>query len=150
MTTPKITEKKAVLIVDDDTANLTALKFLLKKDYIIYTASSGRMGLEILEENKVDLIISDQRMPEMTGTEFLNQALINFPSIVRLILTAYTDVESMLDSINKCHVYKYLTKPVDPDTLKNTIKDALRQNEIDKQKDLLIKELEIKIKETSF
>ncbi len=119
-----------VLCVDDEQHNLDALYRTLRKEYTVLTALNGDEGLKLLEENNVSLIISDQRMPGMTGVEFLEMCLHEHPDIVRIILTGFTDVEDLIGAINTGRVYRYITKPWDPNDLKVTIKRALESLEL--------------------
>lgn len=125
-----------ILVVDDEINNLKLLKRTFRKDYNVFMATSGREGLELLKDNKIDLIITDQRMPEMTGVEFLEKTIEDFPDIIRLIITGYTDADALIKAINTGRVYRYIKKPWDPEELKNTVKRALEsyQLNIDNQK----------------
>ncbi|MFN7976289.1 MAG: hybrid sensor histidine kinase/response regulator [Acidobacteriota bacterium] len=114
-----------VLVVDDEEDNLRVLQDLLREEYFVYTAGSGTDGLDVLKKEPVDLIISDQRMPEMTGVEFLSRARLEHPYVVRMILTGYTDVDAIVLAINEGRIYRYLTKPWDTRELLVTIKRAL-------------------------
>ena len=116
-----------LLLVDDEENILAALRRVLRRDgYRILTAGSGDAGLAVLaQEPKVDLIISDQRMPHMIGTVFLRQAREISPYSVRIILSGYTDLESVTAAINDGAVYKFLTKPWDDEILRLSIREAL-------------------------
>ncbi|MBE9546760.1 MAG: response regulator [Proteobacteria bacterium] len=117
-----------VLCVDDEESVLSSMRRLLRReDYQFLTASSGEEGLKILAENDVHLVVSDQRMPQVSGTEFLAVVKERYPDVIRVILTGYTDVNSITESINKGHVYKFLLKPWNDDNLKLDIKRALEQ-----------------------
>jgi len=117
--------------VDDEKNILQSLKRLLRKeDYRLLTASSGEEGLKVLEENDVHMVISDQRMPEMNGTEFLAVLKTKYPDVLRIILSGYTDVDSITESINKGHIYKFLLKPWNDQNLKLEIKQALEQYDL--------------------
>ncbi len=119
---------RAILCVDDEQNVLNALKRLLRKeDYTIFTAVSGRDGLKILEENEVNLVISDQRMPEMSGTEFLSRVKEAYPDIIRIILTGYAEIDSITESINKGQIYKLFFKPWNDQSIKLEILQALDQ-----------------------
>jgi FixJ family two-component response regulator len=119
-------DKHTVLCVDDEQNILNALKRLLRKDgYRLLTASSGDEGVRILEQNEVHVVISDQRMPEMSGTEFLARVKEHHPAALRIVLTGYTDVDSITDSINKGHIYKFFLKPWNDQSLRLEIKQAL-------------------------
>lgn len=117
-----------VLCVDDEENILNSLKRLLRGEgYRLLTASSGAEGLKILNENDVHLVICDQRMPEMSGTEFLARVKKIYTDIIRIVLTGYTDVDSITESINKGHIYKFFLKPWNDQSLKLEIRQALEQ-----------------------
>lgn len=123
--------RHTILCVDDEKNILQSLKRLLRKeDYRLLTASSGEEGLKVLEENDVHMVISDQRMPEMSGTEFLAALKTKYPDVLRIILSGYTDVDSITESINKGHIYKFLLKPWNDQNLKLEIKQALEQYDL--------------------
>ncbi len=123
--------RHTVLCVDDEKNILQSLKRLLRKeDYRLLTASSGEEGLKVLEENDVHMVISDQRMPEMSGTEFLSAIKTQYPDVLRIILSGYTDVDSITESINKGHIYKFLLKPWNDQNLKLEIKQAIEQYDL--------------------
>lgn len=118
---------KTLLLVDDEQNIVSALKRLLRRDgYEILTANSGADGLAILASNKVDVIISDQRMPGMMGVEFLSLVKINYPDTIRIILSGYTELSSVTAAINEGAVYRFLTKPWDDDRLRESIKEAFQ------------------------
>lgn len=122
--------KHTILCVDDESDNVEALERLLRKKYNILKATSGAEGLELLKENKISLIISDQRMPKMTGVQFLAKSTTINPEAIRILLTGYTDVEFIIDAINTGQVYKYVNKPWDPVDLTNTIDKAIEKYEL--------------------
>ena len=114
-----------LLLVDDEPNIVAALKRLLRRDgYNILTANSGAEGLEVLASNRVDVIISDQRMPGMTGVDFLRAAKINYPDTIRIVLSGYTELQSVTDAINEGAVYRFLTKPWDDEQLREHIHKA--------------------------
>jgi response regulator RpfG family c-di-GMP phosphodiesterase len=120
-----------ILCVDDEPNILNALKRLLRKEnYRILTANSGAEGLALLEKNNVHLVISDHRMPEMTGTEFFKVVKEKYPDIIRITLTGYTEVDAITDAINKGHIYKFFLKPWNDHNLKLEIRQALEQYEL--------------------
>jgi CheY-like chemotaxis protein len=120
-----------VLCVDDERNIISSLKRLLRKeDYNLLTASSATEGLEILKQHDVHLVISDHRMPEMSGTEFLAVVREQYPDIVRVVLSGYTDVDAITASINKGHVYKFILKPWNDESLKLEIRQALEQYDL--------------------
>jgi len=120
-----------VLFVDDEINILNALKRLLRKEgYRILTAGGGADGLDILGQHDVHLVVTDQRMPGMSGTEFLAKVKETHPEVIRIVLTGYTEVDSITESINKGHVYKFMLKPWNDQNLKLEIKQALEQYEL--------------------
>lgn len=115
-----------ILIVDDEENILSALKRLFRKDnYQILTAESGEEGLRILDEQEVDLIISDLKMPLMNGVDFFAKAKVKRPDALRIMLTGHADLKSVMDAIDKGEVYRFLLKPWDDEELKIAIKQAL-------------------------
>lgn len=130
-----------ILIVDDEVANLRLLRRVLGKEYDVLEATSGQEGLELLKKNEVSLIITDQRMPAMTGVQMLEQSLPVNPDAIKILLTGYTDVQALIDAINAGHVYKYIPKPWDADELKLTVRRALETFELKEHNITLIKEL---------
>ncbi len=134
------TQTKAfkLLLVDDEPNILNALKRLFRRTgYEIHTAESGMAGLKILEETPVDLIISDMRMPEMNGAEFLEQAAQLRPEAMRLLLTGYSDINATIEAINKGKIYGYISKPWNETELSLTVKQALEQKALRDERDRL-------------
>lgn len=121
--------KYKILVVDDETANLRLLERLFRASYEVVSAESGQDALEQITRHDIALIISDQRMPGMTGIEFLKKAAEIRPQTVRIMLTGYTDAEALVDAINSGVVYKYITKPWINDDLQYTAKRALQHYE---------------------
>ena len=120
-----------VLFVDDEDNILRSLKRLLRKEgYRLLTATSGTDGLEILNEHDVHLVVTDQRMPGMSGTDFLAKVKEQYPDVIRIVLSGYTEVDSITESINKGHIYKFMLKPWNDQNLKLEIKQALEQYEL--------------------
>ncbi len=127
--------KSRMLVVDDEPDNLDLLYRTFRREFNVLRAESGQEALKILkEQGEVAVIISDQRMPEMKGTEFLSKTVPEFPDTVRIILTGFTDVEDLVDAINAGQVYRYITKPWDPDALKRVVQRAAETYEILKQR----------------
>ncbi|MGZ3746166.1 MAG: response regulator [Pseudobdellovibrionaceae bacterium] len=126
--------KHEILCVDDELDNVDALERLFRKHYTVLKATSGIQGLAILDENPdVAIIISDQRMPQMTGVEFLERAQKSHPKALRILLTGYTDLESVIQAVNQGQIYRYLTKPWDSTDLLNTVDQAIQKYEISKE-----------------
>ncbi|MBD2006021.1 MULTISPECIES: response regulator [Cyanophyceae] len=128
-------KKPKMLVVDDEPDNLDLLYRTFRRDFNVLRAESGIHALEVLSaEGEVAVIISDQRMPEMKGTEFLSRTVPKFPDTVRIILTGFTDVEDLVEAINSGQVYKYITKPWDPNELKAVVQRAADTYDLLKQR----------------
>ena len=124
-----------MLVVDDEPDNLDLLYRTFRREFEVLRAESGQQALNLLAEHgEVAVIISDQRMPEMKGTEFLSKTVPEFPDTVRIILTGFTDVEDLVDAINAGQVYRYITKPWEPDELKQVVEQAAKTYELLKQR----------------
>jgi serine phosphatase RsbU (regulator of sigma subunit)/CheY-like chemotaxis protein len=117
--------KLKLMVVDDEADNLDLLYRTFRRDFQVYKASHARGALDILSKvGEMAVIISDQRMPEMNGTEFLSRTVDKFPDTIRILLTGFTDVEDLVDAINSGQVFKYITKPWKPDRLKAIVEQA--------------------------
>ena len=129
MSMPAATDNRhTLLLVDDEPGIRAALTRMLRGDgYRILTAGNGAEGLELLAVNPVQVIISDQRMPGMSGTEFLNTVKELYPDTVRIILSGYTDLQVVTESVNRGAVFKFLTKPWNDDLLREQVRDAFRR-----------------------
>lgn len=121
-----------IIVVDDEPANLRLLERLFRRDYEVITAESGEEALRLLDQHDVALLISDQRMPAMTGVELLKHTATIRPHMVRIILTGYTDVDTLVEAINSGLVYKYVTKPWNNEELRLTVSRALEHYETTK------------------
>lgn len=133
---------RTLLLVDDEQNILSALTRLLRRDgYRLLTASGGEAGLAVLAENEVGVIISDQRMPGMSGSEFLNTVKERHPDTVRIMLSGYTDLASVTEAINRGAIYKFLTKPWEDDLLRENVREAFHRFELARENERLTKEL---------
>jgi len=135
----------SLLLIDDEVDITDALERQFRKKYKIFKANTGIDGLKILRKEKISLIISDQRMPQMTGVEFFEQAQHIQPEAVRILLTGYTDVGSVIASINAGHIYRYVTKPWDPNDLEVAVQRGIDtfelKNELKEKNETLEKAL---------
>lgn len=123
--------QRTLLLVDDEESILASLRRLLRREgYRILSAGGGEAGLELLAQNEVDVILSDQRMPGMMGVEFLRRVKILYPQTVRMVLSGYTELQSITDAINEGAIYKFLTKPWDDELLRANIEEAFRYKEL--------------------
>ncbi|WP_241480557.1 response regulator [Legionella norrlandica] len=100
-------EKSNILYVDDEENNLTAFVATFRRHFNVYTATSGREGIEIMRRNNIQIVITDQRMPEMTGVQFLESIIPEYPNTIRMILTGFTDIESIIKAINTVGISLY-------------------------------------------
>ncbi|MDQ1921039.1 HD domain-containing phosphohydrolase [Massilia pseudoviolaceinigra] len=124
-----------VLCVDDEPNILSALRRLFRPEgYRVLVAESGAAGLAILEQEKVDLVISDMRMPEMDGAKFLEHVRQRWPDTVRLLLTGYSDVSSILAAINRGEIYRYITKPWDDNDILLVVRHGLERHALEQEK----------------
>ena len=106
-----------ILLVDDEEEILFSLRGLLRTEFELHTAGSGAEALEILSRHSIHAIMTDQRMPNMTGVELLRRAKAERPEAVRIVFTGYADIKAVIDAVNQGEIYRYLTKPWDPDEL---------------------------------
>ena len=141
MLTPHESKVK-VLYVDDESNNLLSFQAGFRRDYDIYTASSVAEGLHILNENEIHIIIADQRMPVATGVEFFNIVTRSHPDPIRILLTGYSDIEAVVDAINKGEIYRYIKKPWDEVELRTTIANAYEVYSMRKQLKNKVNELQ--------
>ena len=133
-----------ILYVDDEQSNLRVFKTIYRHYYNIYTVISAEEAFVILENNPVHLIISDQRMPEMTGVEFLKEVKKKWPEPKCILLTAYSDHEVLKKAINVVGIWRYINKPYDHDDLRSVMDNALEAYQLKIDKDILNDELEIR------
>jgi response regulator RpfG family c-di-GMP phosphodiesterase len=117
-------KKIHVLYIDDEDNNLKSFRATLRKDFEIFTAINAEEGLRIAQQEEIHVCIADQRMPGMTGTEFFEQMVKINPDPIRILLTGYSDIASVIDAINKGEVYRFIDKPWNIEQIKNSIKNA--------------------------
>ena len=116
--------KHSILLVDDEPEILFSLRGLLRREFDLHTANSGAEALEVLHKHPVHVIMTDQRMPAMTGVELLRRARGECPEAIRMIFTGYADIKAVIDAVNQGQIYRYLTKPWDPDELLAVLRQA--------------------------
>ncbi|KAB1065040.1 response regulator [Salibacter halophilus] len=134
-------EKIHVLYVDDEEHNLVSFKASFRRSFKIWTAISANEAREVLEKEEIHIIITDQRMPDETGVEFLVSILDKHPEPIRMLLTGYSDIEAVIDSINKGQVYRYITKPWNDKQLELSIKNAHEVYSLRKENKILFEKL---------
>lgn len=113
-----------ILYIDDEIHNLNAFKASFRRQFTVYTAASAEEAEGLLADHDIHIIISDQRMPKMTGIEFFESILDKYPEPIRILLTGYADINAVIDAINKGQVYKYFSKPWNEEELKHNIEKA--------------------------
>ncbi len=118
-------EKFNILYVDDEESNLQGFKAIYFKEHNVFTAISAKEALQTLSETEIHIIITDQKMPEMTGVEFLNQVVTKYPDPIRIILTGYSDIEVIINAINSTGIFRYMTKPWDVNDMTKIIDQGL-------------------------
>ena len=131
-----------ILVVDDEAAILRAIARLLRREYNVLTASNVERAVELLRLNQVHLVMSDQRMPSVSGVEFLTYVKEHFPHCVRILFTEYTETQSAIDAVNSGSVYCYIPKPWDPEELRLLIAQACERYELARERRLLLAQLQ--------
>jgi DNA-binding NtrC family response regulator len=130
----------AILLVDDETNVVSSLKrALMDEPYNIFTASSGVEGLSILKENRIKLVISDEKMPGMSGSEFLSAVKKLFPDAIRIILTGHASIQAAMTAINKGEIYRFFAKPWNEIELKLAIRSAIEKYDLEEENKRLLK-----------
>jgi len=137
-----MSSKINILYVDDEVHNLHAFKATFRREYNVFIAESGIDALEIFKKESLDIILTDQRMPEMTGIEFLMEVQKINPEPMRILITGYSDINAVIDAINKGQVYRYLNKPWQEGELRATIESAYEVFRLRRENKELIAKLE--------
>ncbi|MEL7148599.1 MAG: response regulator, partial [Bacteroidota bacterium] len=127
-------KKYNILYVDDEAANLRVFKSVFKREYKVFIAESGMDAIKIIEENEIHLLVTDQRMPGMSGVQLLEQVVDDHPKMVKMILSGFSDVEDIIKAVNECGLDKYLMKPWNKEDLGATFNKALAKFESDEDK----------------
>ena len=110
-----------VLYLDDELDNLNSFKANFRRDFNIYTAVNSEDAFDIIRKKNIHVAISDHKMPEVTGVDFFEKLVVTNPNIVRILLTGYTDIKTVIEAINRGQVYRYFSKPMNPDEIRSTI-----------------------------
>ncbi len=132
--------KPNILYIDDEPDNLTVFKIAFRRYYNILTSTTAAEGLEILQKNKIHVVVTDQRMPDMTGVEFLTLIPAE-PYVTRILLTAYTETQALIDAVNDGHIFRYINKPWKLDDLKQTLDNAVENQKLIETNHLLLRNL---------
>ena len=138
----EFSKKEPILYVDDEPENLQGFHYLLYREFKVFTASTAKEGFEVLKNNEIKVLLTDQRMPETSGIEFLEQVFFQYPNVIRIIITAYSDNETILQAINQGKVYHFLTKPWNNNELRIVINRAIETYNLRQDKIELIKNLQ--------
>lgn len=134
-------ERPTILYVDDEEPNLFIFSGLFERYYEVLTATNAAEAITLLKSRAVTVVLADQRMPDMTGVEFLEQALVLAPSAVRILLTAYSDIDAVIAAINAGQVYRYIAKPWNNHDLKMTIDSAIQMYQLQQENKELLQHL---------
>jgi len=119
-----------VLYLDDEENNLIAFKALFRREFDVFTTTSPQEAVAYLNANEVPIILSDQKMPELSGVEFFELTLNDFPNAVRILVTGYADIEAVIDAINRGQVYRYVAKPWNENDLRVCLLNAAERYEM--------------------
>ena len=133
--------KRPILIVDDEPEMLFSLRNLLRPEFEVFTAGSGEEGIQVLQEHVIHLVMTDQRMPQMTGVQLLNRIKSEHPNAMRLIFTGHADIKAVIDAINQGNVFRYVTKPWDPEVLLDALREAGARYDLIVRRNQLLAEL---------
>jgi DNA-binding NtrC family response regulator len=136
-----LNDKAGVLYVDDEEHNLVAFKASLRREFNVYTAISPEAAREFLDKEDLKVVVSDQRMPKITGVDFFAELKKTHPEPIRILLTGYSDMQAVVDAINQGEVYRYLTKPWDAQGMVSTINQAIEIFDLRKENKRLVAEL---------
>lgn len=136
-------KKHTVLAIDDEENNLSLLRRTLRSQYNIISATSGQEALEIIEKHgdEISLIVSDQKMPFMEGTEFFKQISDKHPEIIKILLTGHSNIDILVDAINECHLFQYILKPFEPEQLCMIVQNGIRKFELTTSKTQILRDL---------
>jgi DNA-binding NtrC family response regulator len=123
------TKKHTLLVVDDETDVCDSVHDLLRREFTVLRAPSAEEGLKLMRTNEVHIIMTDQRMPKVTGVELLKSIRTGHPQAIRMLFTGYSDLDSVIAAINQGHVFKFLKKPWQPEDLEEAVRDAAAEYE---------------------
>lgn len=119
-----------LLVIDDEPSILSSLKRQFRRNYEVHIANSAEEGLEVMKAHAIQVIISDQRMPGMNGSDFFDQVKNDYPDATRLLLTGYSDIQAVIEAINDGNIYRYITKPWDPVELDTIVREAFKRHDL--------------------
>ncbi|WP_038029560.1 response regulator [Thermonema rossianum] len=130
-----------ILYVDDEESNLRIFKTAFKRKYTVHTATSAQEAIDILKEHPIHILITDYKMPQMSGVELLEYTVERYPNLIRMILTGFADIEAIVRAVNKSGIYQYITKPWDRGELEMIIEKAIETLRLRDERERLIEEL---------
>lgn len=130
-----------ILYVDDEESNLRIFKTAFKRKYTVHTATSGQEAIDILKEHPIHILITDYKMPQMSGVELLEYTVERYPNLIRMVLTGFADIEAIVRAVNKSGIYQYITKPWDRGELEMIIEKAIETLRLKDERERLIEEL---------
>lgn len=149
----QVEKKHTILIVDDEEANLVAMSSVLQSSYNLLMANGGQEALDLIKgmsnPESISLVISDQRMPGVTGVMLFQELTVLLPKTIRIIVTGFIDVEAIIDSVNKAHIYRFILKPFERAELLRIIKRAIENFELQQQREEYIQGLEARVAENT-
>jgi DNA-binding NtrC family response regulator len=119
-----MTNTPTILYVDDEVDNLTSFKANFRRDFTIFTAENALEGLELFRKEDIEVVLTDQKMPGMSGVEFLREVVKLKPEIPRIIITAYSDINVVIEGVNDTNIFKFIQKPWNVDYLRTSIFQA--------------------------
>jgi response regulator RpfG family c-di-GMP phosphodiesterase len=120
-------KKHTLLVVDDEPDVCDSVHDLLRREFKVLRAKNADEGVKLMQENEVHIIMTDQRMPKMTGVELLAQIRLGHPQAIRMLFTGYADLDSIITAINQGHIFKFLKKPWQPADLEDAVREAARE-----------------------
>jgi len=132
-----------ILYIDDEESNLRIFKINFKRHYNVFITPHIKEAREILEKNNIHVVITDQKMPEMTGTDFLKSILPVYPDAIRIVLTGFSDIQDLVQAVNECAIHQYMTKPYDNGEMKLTLDKALESFQLQNDNKDLVKQLQL-------
>jgi signal transduction histidine kinase len=134
--------RHTILVVDDEPDVVQSVKDLLRLDYSVLGTTKAEEAVRLMQEHEIDVVMTDQRMPDMTGVELLTRLKGPYPEATRLLFTGYADIRAVIEAINQGNVYRYITKPWDPDELQTIIREACERHDLIVQRRVLMDQLE--------
>lgn len=146
----KENDKIQILYVDDEPNNLISFKAAYRREFNVFVAESGAEGRKVLENNDISIVITDQRMPVMTGVEFLESIVNEFPDTIRILITGFSDIQAVIDAINKGKIYHYVQKPWDETYLRNIITNAYETHRLRRENKYMMEQLKLTNEQLEF